>query len=73
MNILIIRAFIKLRDLLATNKGLAERMEKLEATQERHASVITFLAEEIEQIKEQPEPPPKHRIGFHPGDEPKSE
>ncbi len=64
MNILIIRAFIKLRDMVATHKDLAERMEKLEATQKRHASVITLLAEEIEQLKEPPKLIPKRRIGF---------
>jgi hypothetical protein len=29
MNILIIRAFVKLRELLATNKDLAARLDKL--------------------------------------------
>ncbi len=50
MNILIIRAFVKLRDLLATHKDLAARIEKFEATQGRHASVINILAEEIELV-----------------------
>ena len=31
MNILIMRAFVKLRDMLASHKDLATRMEKLEA------------------------------------------
>jgi hypothetical protein len=52
-------AFIKLRDMLATHKDLAIRMEKLEATQKDHASVITILAEEIDDLKRFPEPPPK--------------
>ena len=51
MNILIIRAFVKLREMLATHKDLAERMEKIEAAQERHTSVVELLAEEI---KKQP-------------------
>ena len=34
MNILIVRAFVKLREMLATHKDLAERMEKIEAAQE---------------------------------------
>jgi len=64
MNILIIRAFVKLRDLLATHKDLAARIEKIEATQGRHASVINILAEEIERLKRLPAAPPKRRIGF---------
>ena len=64
MNILIIRAFVKLREMLATNKDLAERMEKIEAAQERHTSVIELLAEEIDKIKQLPPQPEKTRIGF---------
>jgi IS5 family transposase len=33
MNILIIRAFVKLRQLLATHKALAEKLETMERTQ----------------------------------------
>jgi hypothetical protein len=63
MNILIIRAFVKMRELLASHKDLASRVEKLEANQKRHASVINILADEIDQIKKLPEPS-KRRIGF---------
>jgi hypothetical protein len=66
MNILIIRAFVKLRELLATHKDLAARVERLEATQGRHASVIGLLAEEIKQLKRLPPAPPRRRIGFEP-------
>src|SRR5207249_10373362 len=37
MSILIVRAFVKLREILATHKDLAARMEKLEEAQQRHA------------------------------------
>ncbi len=66
MNILIIRAFVKLRNVLTTHKELAARIEKIEATQGRHASVINLLAEEIERIKRLPAAPRKRRIGFEP-------
>jgi hypothetical protein len=61
MNILIIRAFIKLRDLLATHKEVAARLEKLEMAQKQHASVISILVEEIDRLKA---PAPQRRIGF---------
>ncbi len=63
MNILIIRAFIQIRELLATNKDLAARVEKLEAGQKEHASIIGILAEEIDELRLLPEPP-KRRVGF---------
>ncbi len=63
MSILIIRAFVKMRELLASHKDLAARVEKLEATQKKHGSIIGILAEEIDEMKRLPEPP-KRRIGF---------
>jgi hypothetical protein len=63
MNILIIRAFVQIRELLATNKDLAARVDKLEAGQKDHASIIGILAEEIDELRLLPEPP-KRRIGY---------
>jgi phage regulator Rha-like protein len=64
MNILIIRAFVKLRELLASNKDLAARLEKLERSHEQHASVINILAEEIDTLKQLPPEPERKPIGF---------
>jgi len=64
MNILIIRAFVKLRELLATNKDLAARLDKVEQAQEQHASVINVLADEIDALKQLPPDPPRNPIGF---------
>ncbi len=66
MSIVVVRAFVKLREMVASNRELAARMEKLEASQREHASVINILAEEIDMLKIPP-PPPSKRIGFHPG------
>jgi hypothetical protein len=63
MNILIVRAFIKIRELLAASKDLAARVEHLEASQKEHASIIGILAEEIDDLKLLPEAP-KRRIGY---------
>jgi hypothetical protein len=69
MNILIVRAFVKMRELLASNKDLAVRVEKLEASQQRHASVLSLLADEINRLAEAPPDPTKEQIGFRPRDE----
>jgi len=63
MSILIVRAFVKMRELLASHKDLSVRLEKLEAAQKKHGSIIGMLAEEIGEMKRLPEPP-KRRIGF---------
>ena len=58
LNIQIIRAFVKLRELLSTHKDFAVRLEKLESNQKRHNPVINILAEEIDGLKLLPSPAP---------------
>ncbi len=64
MNIVIIRAFIQLRNMLAQHRDLADRLGRLEASQQQHASVIQLLAQEIDQLKQAPPDPPRKPIGF---------
>lgn len=80
MNIIVIRAFIKLRDLVASQAGLAEKIDSLAINQKKHAavlrthrSVIGVLATEIQQLKQLPAPAkPKRRIGFPSAEDQKS-
>jgi hypothetical protein len=58
------RAFVKLREIRATHKDLAARIEKLEANQKQHSSVITVVVDEIKKLKAAPPQPRKHRMGF---------
>jgi hypothetical protein len=71
MNILIMRAFVRMRELLASNRKLAHRVEKLEHGQARVVSMIEVLVDdigrlggEVKQMKSLPAPG-KRRIGFH--------
>ena len=64
MSVLIIRAFVRMRELIANHKELAMRVEKIEDMQDRQNSVITILADEISDMKAIPPPGPKRRIGF---------
>jgi hypothetical protein len=50
MNILIIRAFVKLRELLATHKDLARRIAQLEAGQRDHAVAISLVAKDVQSL-----------------------
>ena len=66
----IVRAFIRMRELLASRNELAARIEKLEANQDRTTSVIEVLvadidrlAEEIDQVRALP-PGAGRKIGF---------
>ncbi len=67
MNIFIIRAFVKLREILATHKDLARAIEDLGRKQDEQGEQITAIIDTINQLL-LPEPvSPKRRIGFHPG------
>ena len=69
-SIMIVRAFIALREMIAANKDLAARVEKLESGHRQTASIIDVLVDEIEnvardvrEVKALP-PPSKRKIGF---------
>ena len=50
MNIVIIRAFVKLREVLASHKDLARKIEHLSATQKDHAALFTIVIKDIENL-----------------------
>ncbi len=50
MNIAIMRAFVRLRELMASHKDIAARVEKLERGHERTASVIQVLVDDIDRL-----------------------
>jgi hypothetical protein len=53
MNILIMRAFVKLREVLASHKDLARKIEKLEATQRDHGNVLNIVITDIQTMGKQ--------------------
>lgn len=69
-SIFIIRAFIRLREIVAHNKDIAARVEKLERGLERTSSVIEILVEDIDRMAREVKsmqalpPPRKRRVGF---------
>ena len=65
MNIMIVRAFIRLREMLVNHRDLAVRVEKLETGHRRHEAMIGLLAGEIQRTKDAPSVKPK--FGFRVG------
>jgi phage regulator Rha-like protein len=63
INILIIKVFVKLREILATHKELAERLQELEVKIEKHDDATREIFEAIRQLMLPPDKP-KRRIGF---------
>ncbi len=64
VNIAIMRAFVKLRHMLAANKELLNRLNELEHKIERHDTDIETIFEAIRQLMMPPPEKPKRRIGF---------
>ena len=63
VNIAIMRAFVKLREIMATHKDLAHRIEALERKYSAHDEEIQVIFKAIKKLLEPP-PPAKRRIGF---------
>lgn len=65
MSIAIVRAFIKLRELLATHKDILVEIEKMKQTQEEHGQHIVNILNVISQLLNPPLPKvPKEPMGF---------
>jgi len=64
LNIVIIRAFVRLREYLTTHKDFARKLEDVERTQQEHGEHIQQIYGYIERLLEPAPEHPKRRIGF---------
>jgi hypothetical protein len=65
ISVFVVRAFVKLREMLSTHKELAHKFAALERKLQNHDESIRSLVVAIRQLMRTPEPePPKKRIGF---------
>jgi hypothetical protein len=64
VNVAIMRAFVKVREIMATHKDLAHKIEALERKYSDHDDEIQVIFKAIKNLLEPPLAP-KRRIGFH--------
>jgi len=64
VNIAIMRAFVKLRQMLDVNRELAKKFSELESRIDKHDEEIASILEAIRQLMAPPEKP-RREIGFH--------
>ena len=64
VNIAIMRTFVKLREMLSSNKELAHKLTLLENRVEKHDGEIKAIFNAIRQLMVPPEPKSKKPIGF---------
>ena len=63
MSVFVVRAFVRLREMLATNRRLAGKIAELESRLDTHDSVIHDLIEALKELMT-PKVRPRRRIGF---------
>jgi len=61
----IVRAFIRMREMVAANAQLAAKLEELERRFDSHDEAIANLFATLKQLLEPPEAPKRREIGFH--------
>jgi len=63
VNVEIMRAFVRLRRILASRKELSRRLDELE---KRYDAQFKGVFDALRELMEPPPEPPRERIGFHP-------
>lgn len=64
MSVHVVRAFVRLREMVAANKELAKKLHELERRVSHHDDAITSIVKAIRELATPPKPPPRRRIGF---------
>lgn len=63
MGVFVVRAFVRLRELLASNTALARKLDELERKYKHHDEAITAILSAIRELTHPP-PPKRRGIGF---------
>ena len=61
----VVRAFVRLREMVAANAQLSAKLEELERRLDSHDEAMVDLFAALKQLLEPPEPPKRREIGFH--------
>jgi hypothetical protein len=65
VSIFVVRAFVRLREMISGHKELAQKIAQLERNLGDHDEQILVLMKAIKQLMDPKPPPKKRRIGFH--------
>ena len=69
-SIRVVRAFVRLREMVAANAQLAAKLKELEQRLDSHDEAIANVFAAIKHLLGPPEPPKKREIGFHVREQP---
>ena len=68
MSLYVVRAFVKLREIVAGNHKLAAKFAELEKQVGKHDKTLVAVVQAIQQLLEEPKPKKKRSIGFISGE-----
>jgi ORF6N domain len=66
MSVFVIRAFVRLREQVAANRAILQRLAEIDATLLQHDSALRDIYRKLLPLLQPLPDPPKRRIGFHP-------
>jgi len=66
MSVYVIRAFIQMREQIATNSTILKRLAEIDKTLLEHDDALRAIWQELQPLRNPPPDPPKPRIGFKP-------
>jgi len=72
VSVYVVRAFVKLRELLNSQKDFARKLEDLEKKLLQHDGKFSVVFEAIRKLMQPTAVPPRRRIGFSTSKEPSS-
>ena len=65
MSVFIVRAFVQIREQLATNAEILKRLAEIDKTLLEHNDALQIIWEQLQPLLTPPDPPKKGRIGFN--------
>ena len=68
VSVFVVRAFVRLREMVAANKELSKKLDELDRRVSHHDEAITSIVKAIRELATPPEPKAGRRIGFVSGD-----
>ena len=68
MSIYVIRAFVRLREQVASNAAILKRLAEIDRTLLQHDASLRDIYRKLLPLLQPPPQPPKRRIGFLSGD-----
>jgi hypothetical protein len=68
MSVYVVRAFVRMREQLASNAAILKRLAEIDRTLLRHDASLRDIYHKLLPLLQPSPEPPRRRIGFAPGD-----